>query len=80
MGSLYRDYTLQKLKLDDNEYEVENLSDQAKATFASLKFADTRIQELTNIQSLLQCAKNSYISSLKKEILSSKAGFLIGED
>lgn len=70
----------QKLKLGENEYEVENFSDQAKATLASLQFADTRIQELGNMQSLLQRAKNSYIDSLKKEMLSSKAGLLIGDD
>ena len=70
----------QKLKLGENEYEVENLSDQAKATLASLRFADTRIQELVNMQSLLQRAKNSYIDSLKKEMLTNKAGLLIGDD
>ena len=70
----------QKLKLGENEYEVENFSDQVKATLASLQFADNRIQELGNMQSLLQRAKNSYIDSLKKEMLSSKAGLLIGDD
>ena len=70
----------QKLKLGENEYEVETLSDQAKATLASLQFADTRIQELGNMKSLLQRAKNSYIDSLKKEMLTNKAGLLIGDD
>ena len=70
----------QKLKLGENEYEVETLSDQAKATLASLQFADTRIQELGNMQSLLQRAKNSYIDSLKKEMLTNKAGLFIGDD
>ena len=70
----------QKIKLDDKEYDVENLSDQAKATLASLQFATTRMQELTNMQALLQRAKNSYVESLKKEILSNKAGFLFGDD
>jgi len=70
----------QKIKLDDKEYDVENLSDQAKAKFASLQFANNRINELTNMQALLQRAKNSYIESLKQEILSNKAGFLFGDD
>ena len=70
----------QKLKLGNNEYEAESLSDQAKATLASLRFADARMQELGNMKSLLQCAKNSYMDSLKKEVLSNKAGLLIGED
>ena len=70
----------QKIKLDDKEYDVENLNDKAKATLASLKFATTRMQELTNMQALLQRAKNSYVDSLKMEMLSSKSGFLFDDD
>jgi hypothetical protein len=29
---------------------------------------------------LLQCAKNSYVESLKKEMISSKSGFMLDED
>ena len=47
----------QKFKLEDKEYDVENLSDQAKATLASLQFATTRMQELSNMQALLQGLK-----------------------
>ena len=36
----------QKIKLEDQEYEVEDLSDQAKVTLASLQFATTKIQDL----------------------------------
>jgi hypothetical protein len=70
----------QKIKLDDKEYDVENLSDRAKTTLASLQFATTRIQELNNMHALLQCAKNSYVESLKREMLSNKAGFLFEDD
>ena len=70
----------QKIKLDDTEYEVENLSDQAKAYIETLKFTETRLQELTNMRALLQRAKNSYVDSLKKEMLSSKAGFLFEDE
>ena len=70
----------QKIKLDDKEYDVENLTDKAKAALALLQFATTRIQELTNMQALLQRAKNSYVDSLKKEMLSNKSGFMFGDD
>lgn len=70
----------QKINLDNKEYDVENLSDQAKATVASLQFATTRMQELNNMQALLQRAKNSYCESLKKEMLSNKAGFVFEGD
>jgi hypothetical protein len=70
----------QKIKLDDEEYEVENLSDRAKSSLISFKFATERIEELSNISALLKCAKKSYIDSLKNEMLSSKAGINFGGD
>ena len=70
----------QKIKLDDKEYDVENLSDQAKAAVTSLQFTNTRLQELNNMQALLQRAKNSYVKSLKQEMLSSKSGLLLEDD
>ena len=64
-----------KLKFEDKEYEVEDLSDGSKAALASLDFVTKRIEELSNLQVLLQRAKRSYIDSLKQEILAKKAGF-----
>ena len=70
----------QKIKLDDKEYEVEALSDEVRAKLNLIQFATKREQELTNMQALLQRAKNSYIESLKQEMLSKKAGFLFDDD
>ena len=70
----------QKIKLDGKEYEVENLSDRAQAMLESLQFSTKRINELKNMQVLLQRAKNSYLDSLKQEMISQKAGLLFGED
>ena len=67
----------QKIKLDDKEYDLSDLSDKGKATLASLQFATLRIKELNNMQALLVRAKNSYVESLKKEMISSKAGYLL---
>ena len=71
---------VQKIKLDDGEYEVENLSDQAKGTLASLQFATARVQELNNMLSIMQRAKNSYVEGLKQEMISSKSGLLFADD
>ena len=70
----------QKFRLEDKEYDVENLSDQAKATLASLQFATTRMQELSNMQALLRRAKISYMETIKQEMVASKAGLLLGDD
>lgn len=70
----------QKLKLDDNEYDVSELSEGARAQLASLQFVDEKLKELINMQALLQRAKNSYVDGLKKEMISDKAGLLFGDD
>ena len=69
----------QKINIDNKEYDLTDLSDQGKANLLSLQFTNERLQELNNMQALLQRAKNSYISSLKKEIISQKAGYIIDE-
>ena len=69
----------QKIKLGDNEYDADSLSDQGKAVLNLLKFSTQKLQELNNMQALLQRAKNSYIESLKQEILSQKAGYLLDD-
>ena len=71
---------IQKLKLGDQEYEVDNLSKQAKSTFLLYQFANQKIHELKNLQAVLQRSKNSYIESLKKEMLSQKAGLSLEEE
>ena len=67
----------QKFKIDDKEYETESLNDRAKAALASLQFVTDRLQELNNMQAVMQRAKNSYVESLKQEMISTKAGFLV---
>lgn len=69
----------QKIKLGDNEYDAANLSDEGKVVLNLLQFSTQKLQELNNMQALLQRAKNSYIESLKQEILSQKAGYLLDE-
>ena len=67
----------QKIKFNDKEYELEKLSDEARSTLTALEFINTRLNELTNMQALLTKAKSGYIESLKKEVLSNKAGLVI---
>ena len=66
----------QKFKLGDKEYDIDDLSEAGRVQLSGLAFILERIQELTNHQAVLQRAKNSYGESLKKEMLSGKAGFL----
>lgn len=66
-----------KIKIGDNEYDSSKLSDNGKSILASLQFTTQRLQELTNMQALLQRAKNSYLETLKQEMLAQKAGYII---
>ena len=69
-----------KITIDGKEYSIENLSEENMAKLNSLQFAAQREAELSNIMKLLQRAKNSYVDSLKKEMLSNKTGMLFGDD
>ena len=71
---------VKKIIFDNSEYDYEKLSENAKVTLTSLKFSENRINELSNIQAVLQRAKKSYIESLKKEMISDKAGFVLEDD
>ena len=70
----------QKVKIGEVEYNIDDLSEAAKAKVVSLHFADSRLRELTNMTALLQRAKQSYIDSLKREMISDKAGVLFEEE
>ena len=69
-----------KVTIDGKEYSIENLSEESMAKLNSLQFAAQREAELSNLMNLLQRAKNSYVDSLKKEMLSNKTGLLFGDD
>ena len=69
----------QKIKVGDKEYDTSSLSDNGKAVLTLLQFSTVRLQELNNMQAVLQRARNSYMDSLKQEILSQKAGYLLDE-
>lgn len=70
----------EKIKIEDKEYNLDDLSDFAKSQVASLKFVETKIRETNNLKAILQRAKNSYVKELKTEIISSKAGLFIDEN
>ena len=66
---------MQKIKLDDKEYDVANLSERARKLTVELQTATARIQEAKNMIAILTKAKRAYIEGLKSEMLSAKAGF-----
>ena len=65
-----------KITIDEKTYDLDDFSDNAHAQLASLQFTMNKLSELNNMQALLTRAKNSYMESVKKEILAQKAGIV----
>ena len=69
-----------KIKVDDKEYHSDELSESAQDYIQFIRFVEERIKTLEGMRNLLQKAKLAYFDTLKKEMLSNKAGFLIEEE
>lgn len=69
-----------EIKLEGKEYDSDQLSEIGLKNLSLLRFIVAREKEVTNNLALLQRAKKSYLDSLKKEMISSKAGFLFDDN
>ena len=57
-----------KIKIDDVEYNSEDLSDAGRGQLQSLQFLETQLQQLRNKIAVYQTAHAAYVSGLKAEI------------
>ena len=57
-----------QITIDDTSYELESLSDQAKAQLISVQFVDGEIQRLQAQLAALQTARVAYANALKEEL------------
>ena len=57
-----------KIKLDDIEYNTEDLTDKGKATLASLQFLEGQMNKMKNEIAVYQTAQRTYVAALKAEI------------
>lgn len=57
-----------KIKLDDIEYNSEDMSENAKAQLISLQFADAQIRKLQQEIAINETARQAYVAALKREI------------
>jgi hypothetical protein len=62
------------VRIDGADYDLSSLTEEARAQFESIKFADAQIAELKNMQALLTRAKKSYIDGLEREIIKARSG------
>ena len=57
-----------KIKLDDIEYNTEDLTDKGKANLVSLQFLEGQMSKMRNEMAVYQTAQRTYVAVLKAEI------------
>lgn len=56
------------IKIDDKEYDLDKLSDNAKAQLVSMQFCDQELARLQSKAAALQTARVAYSNALKREL------------
>lgn len=56
------------LTIDEVEYELESLSEEAKAQLDNLRFVEERINQLQNEWAVSDTARIGYSNALEKEL------------
>ena len=60
--------TDQKITIDEVEYNLSDLSDNAKAQLANIQFVDAQIQQLNNEWAVADTARLGYTNALMAEL------------
>ena len=63
-----------KIKIDDVEYDTDDMSDNAKAQVASLQFNEAHMNRLRNELAIADTAKIAYVNALKAELEKKDSG------
>ena len=58
----------QKITIDEKEYDVESLSDEAKTQILNMRFADQEIADVQKKLAIAQTARNTYANALREEL------------
>ena len=58
----------QKITIDEVEYNLSDLSDNAKAQLTNIQFVDAQIQQLNNEWAVADTARIGYTNALKAEL------------
>lgn len=66
----------QRIKIGDTEFVTDGLSDVGKQNLSMLTSTTNRLTELKALQGVLQNSRNTYLKTIRQEILRQKAGLL----
>ena len=59
---------MQTITIDDKDYNLETLSESAKAELVSLQFVDQELVKLQRLVAALQTARNAYAAALRTHL------------
>jgi len=62
----------QTITIDNVEYPISGLTDNAKSLLANLQFTDTEIARLNNQLAVIKTARATYAQAIKTELKKSK--------
>jgi hypothetical protein len=59
---------MQKIKIDDKEYELDKLPEAARAQLFHIQATEVEINRMNTLIAVMQTARTAYMRSLKSEI------------
>ncbi len=62
------DKDVKKITIDDVDYKLDELSDNAKAQIKNVQFVDAQLQQLNNELAVSDTARIGYTNALKAEL------------
>lgn len=62
------DIDVKKITIDDVDYNLDELSDNAKAQIRNVQFVDAQLQQLNNELAVSDTARIGYTNALKTEL------------
>ncbi|KIN69849.1 hypothetical protein Z946_215 [Sulfitobacter noctilucicola] len=57
-----------KIKIDDKEYETDDLSSDAKDNLTNMRLCDERLTQIRRDAAITQTARNAYAAALKSAL------------
>ena len=57
------------IKIDEKDYELDSLSEEAKSQLAMLQFVDAELQRASAQTAVLQTARIAYSNALKEALI-----------
>ena len=63
-----KDTNTQKITIDEVQYKLDDLSDNAKTQLANIQFVDAKLQQLNNEWAVSDTARIGYTNALKAEL------------